>query len=95
MIGSKDHTDVSTTNIIKPTLEALLADDQQPFDDLVRRKEEEVLQQAEWRKKAKEKIPITLHGGSPLEDHPSRYDRYGISPTFTSGSYCKYSRYIR
>jgi hypothetical protein len=55
MIGSKDHTDVSTTNIIKPTLEALQADDQQPFDDLVRRKEEEVLQQAEWRKKAKEK----------------------------------------
>jgi hypothetical protein len=27
MVGCKDHTDVSSTNIIKPTLEALPADD--------------------------------------------------------------------
>jgi hypothetical protein len=33
-----------------------MADDQQPFDDLTRRKEEEVLQQlAEWCAKAEEK----------------------------------------
>jgi hypothetical protein len=44
MAGSKDHTKVSTTNIIKPTMEALSADDQHPFDDLIRRKEGEVLQ---------------------------------------------------
>jgi hypothetical protein len=56
MAISKDHTDVSATNIIKPTMGALLANDQQPFDDLVRRKEEEVLRQlAEWREKTKEK----------------------------------------
>jgi hypothetical protein len=43
MVSSKDHTDVSATNIIKPTLEALLVDDQQHFDDLRRHYEEEVL----------------------------------------------------
>jgi hypothetical protein len=41
MADYKDHTDVSTTNIIKPTLEALPADDQQLFDYLIRCKEEE------------------------------------------------------
>jgi hypothetical protein len=56
MVGSKDHTDVSATNIIKPTLEALLGDDQYPFDDLVRHKEEEVPRQlTEWQEKAEEK----------------------------------------
>jgi hypothetical protein len=40
------------------------------------------------------KVFVTLHGGSPLEDHPSRGDRYEISPTSTSGSYYKYSRSI-
>jgi hypothetical protein len=44
MAGSKDHTGVSATNIIKPTLEAPLADDLQPFDYAVRRKKEEVQQ---------------------------------------------------
>jgi hypothetical protein len=37
------------------------------------------------------KVPITLHGGLPPEDHPSRGDRYEISPTSASGSCCKYS----
>jgi hypothetical protein len=37
MAGSQNHTDISATNIIKPTLEALPADDQQHFDDLMRR----------------------------------------------------------
>jgi hypothetical protein len=45
MASFKDHTDISATNIIKPTLEALPTDDQQPFNDLMRREEEEVLQQ--------------------------------------------------
>jgi cytidylate kinase len=45
MAGSKDHTDVSTTNIIKPSMEALLTNNQQPFDDLIRREEDEVLRQ--------------------------------------------------
>jgi nicotinic acid phosphoribosyltransferase len=45
MAGSKDHTDVSTTKIIKTTMEALPTDDQQPFDDLIRREKEEVLRQ--------------------------------------------------
>jgi hypothetical protein len=45
MASSKDHLDVSTTNIIKPSMEALLTNKQQPFDDLIRREEEEVLRQ--------------------------------------------------
>jgi hypothetical protein len=44
MAGSKDHTNVSTTNIIKPAMEAFPADDQQPFEDLVGREEKEVMQ---------------------------------------------------
>jgi hypothetical protein len=43
MASSKDHTKVSTTNIIKLTMEALSTDDQHPFDDLIRHEEEEVL----------------------------------------------------
>jgi hypothetical protein len=39
MTSSKDHTNVSTTNIITPTMEAL------PTDDLIRHKEEKVLRQ--------------------------------------------------
>jgi hypothetical protein len=43
MTGSIVYTNVSTTNIIKPTLESVWTDDQKPFDDHVRCKEEEVL----------------------------------------------------
>jgi hypothetical protein len=43
MAGSKDHTKVSTTNIIKPAMEALRANDWQPFEDLVMRDEKEVM----------------------------------------------------
>jgi hypothetical protein len=45
MVVSKAHTDVSATNIIKLTLEALLADDHLHFYDLMRLEEEEVLRQ--------------------------------------------------
>jgi predicted Fe-S protein YdhL (DUF1289 family) len=45
MAGSKYHTKVSTTNIINPAMEALPADDRQPFEDLVMRKEKEVMRQ--------------------------------------------------
>jgi hypothetical protein len=45
MADSKDQTDVSATNIIKPTMEVLLADDHHHFDDLRRREEKEVLRQ--------------------------------------------------
>jgi aldehyde:ferredoxin oxidoreductase len=44
MVGSKDHTKISTTNIIKPAMEALPADDQRPFEDLVTC-DEEVMRQ--------------------------------------------------
>jgi hypothetical protein len=57
MTSSKDHTDVSIANIIKPTKEALPADDQQPFDDLIRREKEEVLWQlAERHDKVEEEV---------------------------------------
>jgi hypothetical protein len=86
MAGSKDHTEVSTTNIIKPTMKALSADDQQPFDDLIRRgevlwllakrhdKEDEELRQqlTERRGKAKEKYLsyFTLVGMASLLPSP-------------------------
>jgi hypothetical protein len=109
MVGSKDHTKISTTNIIKLAMEALSADDQRPFEDLVMRDEKKVMRQ--WNKQRDKeeaellhklrtaqggggKVLVTLHGGSPPEDHPSRGDRYGISPASTSGSRCKYSKSI-
>jgi hypothetical protein len=51
MAGSKDHTKISTTNIIKPAVEALPADDQRPFEDLVMRDEEVMRQWNEQRDK--------------------------------------------
>jgi hypothetical protein len=53
MVGCKDHTDVSTTNIIKPTMETVSADGQHHFDDLIRH-EEEVRQLAERYDKEEE-----------------------------------------
>jgi hypothetical protein len=83
-------------------MEALPVDDQQHFDDLIRREEEEVQQiggggattTQGMTQKGGRKVSIILHGGSPLEDHPSKGDRYDISPTFASGSYCKYYKSI-
>jgi hypothetical protein len=45
MVGSKDHTKISTTNIIKLAMETLPADDQRPFEDLVMHEEKEVMRQ--------------------------------------------------
>jgi hypothetical protein len=45
MAGSKDHTKISTTNIIKLAMEALPTDDQRPFEDLIMRDEKEVMRQ--------------------------------------------------
>jgi hypothetical protein len=71
MAGSKDHTKISTNNIIKPAMEALPADDQRPFEDLIMRDEKEMMRQcneqrdkeeaellhklSDWRKDAVEK----------------------------------------
>jgi excinuclease UvrABC ATPase subunit len=75
MTGSKDHTDVSTTNIIKPTMEALPADDQQPFDDLIRREKEEVLWQlTERRDKVEEEVLRQLK--ERLENVTEKYLSY-------------------
>jgi hypothetical protein len=51
MTGSKDHIDVSTTNIIKPALEALSTDDRHRFDDRMRHEEKEMMQQLAERRK--------------------------------------------
>jgi hypothetical protein len=59
MAGSKDHTKVSTTNIIKPAMEALLVDDQRPFEDLVMRDEKEVMRQ--WNEQRDKKEAELLH----------------------------------
>jgi hypothetical protein len=59
MTGSKDHTKVSTTNIIKPAMEALPVDDQQPFEDLVMRNEKEVMLQ--WNEQRDKEEAELLH----------------------------------
>jgi hypothetical protein len=59
MAGSKDHTKISSTNIIKPTMEALSADDQRPFDDLIMCYEKEVMRQ--WNEQRDKEEAELLH----------------------------------
>jgi hypothetical protein len=64
MAGSKNHFEVSTSNIIKLALKELSADDHQRFEDIMKQDEEETLQQrARLRKHAKEKYLsyFTIH----------------------------------
>jgi hypothetical protein len=59
MADSRDHTKISTTNIIKPAMEALPADDQRPFEDLVMRDEKEVMRQ--WNEQRDKEEAELLH----------------------------------
>jgi hypothetical protein len=59
MVGSKDHTKISTTNIIKPAMEALPAGDQIPFEDLIMLNEKEVMRQ--WNEQHDKEEAELLH----------------------------------
>jgi hypothetical protein len=59
MAGSKDHTKISTINIIKPAMEALSADDERPFKDLIMRDEKEVMRQ--WNEQRDKEEAELLH----------------------------------
>jgi hypothetical protein len=72
MAGPKDHTKVSTTNIIMPAMEALPADDQQPFEDLVMRNEKEVMRQ--WNKQHNKEEAELLH--KLPERHKEAVEKY-------------------
>jgi hypothetical protein len=69
MLGSKDHTDISSDNILKPVVESLTTDEQQQYGDYMRQ--------------AKEKF-VTIHGGSTLESCQTWRDRRRISSIFVS-----------
>jgi hypothetical protein len=43
--GSKDHTDISLDNILKPTVESLTADEQHQYKDYMRQAKEKFLSQ--------------------------------------------------
>jgi hypothetical protein len=45
MFGSKDHTDISPNNILKPTVESLTAEGQQQYEDYMRQAKEKFLSQ--------------------------------------------------
>ena len=45
MAGSKDHTDISPDNILKPAVESLTADEQQQYEDYMRQAKEKFLSQ--------------------------------------------------
>lgn len=49
MVDSIDHTEVSPSNIVKLTLESLLAEDQQQFEDYIEQR------QAQKHEEVKEK----------------------------------------
>jgi hypothetical protein len=43
MASSKDHTDISPDNILKPTVESLTSDEQQQYKDYMRQAKEKFL----------------------------------------------------
>jgi hypothetical protein len=45
MASSKDHTDISPDNILKPVVESLTADEQQQYEDYMRQAKEKFLSQ--------------------------------------------------
>jgi hypothetical protein len=45
MASSKDHTDISPDNILKPAVESLMADEQQQYEDYMRQAKEKFLSQ--------------------------------------------------
>jgi hypothetical protein len=45
MAGSKDHTDISPNNILKPNVESLTTDEQQQYEDYMRQAKEKFLSQ--------------------------------------------------
>ena len=45
MAGSKDHTDISPDNILKPAVESLTADEQQQYEYYMRQAKEKFLSQ--------------------------------------------------
>jgi hypothetical protein len=45
MVGSKNHTDISSDNILKPTVKSLTAEGQQYYEDYMRQEKENFLSQ--------------------------------------------------
>jgi hypothetical protein len=45
MVGSKDHTDISPDNILKPAVESLTTDEQQQYEDYMLQVKEKFLSQ--------------------------------------------------
>jgi hypothetical protein len=45
MVGSKDHTDISPDNILKPAIESLTGDEQQQYEDYICQAKEKFLSQ--------------------------------------------------
>jgi hypothetical protein len=45
MVGSKDQTNISPDNIVKPTVESLTADEQQQYEDYMHQAKEKFLSQ--------------------------------------------------
>jgi hypothetical protein len=72
MVGSKDHTKISIINIIKTAMEALPADDQRPFKDLVMRDEKEVMRQ--WNEERDKEEAELLH--KLTERHKEAAEKY-------------------
>jgi hypothetical protein len=73
MASSKDHTDISPDNILRPAIESLLADEQQLYEDLMSQMREDARRQiAKAEEEATEKFlsyftvdhhhKITKHG---------------------------------
>jgi hypothetical protein len=75
MAGSKDHTDISQDNILKPAVESLTVDEQQQYEDYMRQAKEKLLSQYTVDRHQK----IVKHGETDIASLPSSLQVSNVS----------------
>jgi hypothetical protein len=75
MVGSKDRTDISPDNILKPAVESLMADEQQQYEDYMRQAKEKFLSQYTMDRQQK----VIKHGETNITSLLSSFQVPNIS----------------
>jgi hypothetical protein len=75
LVGSKDHTDISLDNILKPDVESLTADEQQQYEDYMRQAKEKFLSQYTVDRHQK----VIKHGETDVESLLSSLQVHNVS----------------
>jgi hypothetical protein len=78
MAGSKDHTDISLDNILKPTVESLMTKGQQQYENYMRRVKEKFLS----RYKVDRLQKVVKHGETDVTSLLSSLQVLNVSKPF-------------